>query len=366
MGETVMVMLHGRKFTRRELMKRVGDVSQVGGIRPCELSDGNEKGVSALDVATGTGFAFTVLPNRGMDISSASYCGQSLCWRSSTGDVAAAYYDARGIQWLRSFYGGLLTTCGMTAAGSPSVDQGEELGLHGRIAHIPAKQVCVESGWKGDEYVMRIAGKVRETRVFGENLCMTRTVTTRLGENRLFIHDEVENLGFVRSPLMMLYHINGGYPAVDGSSELVTGLKGVLPRDDEALNEFSKHTQFLPPTPSFKERVYYLDLATDRKGMAHVALVNRRFGKGQGFGFYVTYPKAQLPMMVEWKMNGEGTYVVGIEPSNCRVEGRAKVRESGKLAFIEPGAVRKFDLGIGVLTGRADIAAFDRKVKSLR
>ena len=109
-----MANLFGRSWTRRELMERVGEISQLGGIRTSTLNDGNENGVRTVEVCTGTGFRFVVLPDRGMDISTADHAGRSLCWRSGTGDVAPAFFESTGRGWLRGFSGGLLTTCGLT------------------------------------------------------------------------------------------------------------------------------------------------------------------------------------------------------------------------------------------------------------
>ncbi|NQT19814.1 MAG: DUF4432 family protein, partial [Planctomycetes bacterium] len=73
--------------TRKELLRRIGNISQAGGTRSIELQEGSERGVRAIDFDTGTGFRFTVLPDRGMDIFDASYCGCSLCFHSPTGAV---------------------------------------------------------------------------------------------------------------------------------------------------------------------------------------------------------------------------------------------------------------------------------------
>src|SRR5688572_3845889 len=126
-----MPVLFGRSWTRAELLARVGDVSQLGGARPLRFEDGPEDGVQAAELRTGSGLALTVLPGRGMDIGFAEFNGAPLCWRSATGEVHAAHYNPRGEEWLRGFYGGLLVTCGLTTAGWPSVDEGEDLPLHG-------------------------------------------------------------------------------------------------------------------------------------------------------------------------------------------------------------------------------------------
>src|SRR5688572_32739857 len=48
------------------------------------LADGKERGVRAAEFRTGTGLAFTVLLDRGLDISHAEWCGKAMNWRSMT------------------------------------------------------------------------------------------------------------------------------------------------------------------------------------------------------------------------------------------------------------------------------------------
>jgi hypothetical protein len=55
-----------------------------------------------------------------------------------------------------------------------------------------------------------------------------------------------------------------------------------------------------------------------------------------------------LPNLVQWKMPGAGTHVLGIEPANCCVEGRHKEREQGTLIFLEPGETVKYELRLNL------------------
>lgn len=356
-----MAMLFGKKYTKDELLQRVGSMSQLAGVRKMTLSDGNEKGVETYIFKTGSGFNFTVLADRGLDISAADWNGRSLAWHSSTGDVAPQFFEPEGLRWLRSFYGGLVCTCGMTTAGAPSVDEGEELGLHGRYSHTPAREVCYGANWVDDDYEIWVEGKIRQTRVFGENLLLTRRVSSKLGDDRLFIQDTVENQAYKTSPFMLLYHINGGFPAVDTDSVLLSPTVGTTPRDADAEIEKELYYKFPAPTPGFKERVYYHDVASDPEGVVYTALANKKMG----FGFYVKYNKNELPVFTEWKMNNQGTYVVGMEPANCHVEGRAKERQRGTLQFIEPGEIRQINLEIGVLTSNDAIASLEDTIKEI-
>ena len=47
-----------------------------------------------------------------------NFQGLPLAWRSPAGDVHPSYYEPEGFGWLRSFAGGLLTTCGLDQFGS--------------------------------------------------------------------------------------------------------------------------------------------------------------------------------------------------------------------------------------------------------
>ncbi|MBD3183795.1 DUF4432 family protein [Candidatus Poribacteria bacterium] len=358
-----MAVLYGKEYSKKELMAKIGDISQIAGVRLYQLSDGNQKGTDAVDFRTGSGFAFTVLPGRGLDISYAEFNGQPLCWRSHTGEIGPAFYEPAGLGWLRGFYGGLLVTCGMTNAGSPCVDEGKELGLHGRMSYIPAKNVWADGEWQEDDYIMWVQGKVHEAVMFGDNVILTRKILAKMGESKLYIHDMVENRGYESIPHMYLYHINGGFPVVDENSVMLSPTKTAIPRDADAEVDSENYFKFQTPTPEFSERVYYHDMVPDSEGYVYSALVNKQFRQGQGFGFYVKYLKSQLPKFVQWKMNGVGTYVIGMEPSNCWVEGRDKERDRGTLQFLEAGEKREYNLEIGVLESNEMIDDLESKIK---
>ncbi len=350
---------------KAELLQRIGNMDQVAGVRLVTLEEGREAGVKAALFHTGSGFNFTVLASRGLDISSADFQGKSLCWRSPTGDTHPAYYEPAGLGWLRGFFGGLVATCGITYAGAPCTDQGKELGLHGRYSNTPAGNLCVEQGWQGDDYVMSVKGEMREAVLFGENLRLTRRVWARLGENRFYIDDRVENLGYQTTEHMILYHINGGYPAVDAGSLLISPTRSARPRDAEAEKNKENYANFDPPTKDYAEKCYYHDLAAGQGGECVTALVNKAFNGGEGFGFYARFNRRELPVFTEWKQMGQGYYTVGMEPANCHVQGRDKERAWGSLQFLEPGEVREYHLEIGVLRNSAEITELEREVAAL-
>jgi len=321
---------------------------------------------------------FTVLLGRGMDISSADYCGRSLCWHSATGEVHSPYYNPDGLGWLQSFHGGLLMTCGLSWAGAPSIDPiGVEggafvddsgrwqpsgaLGLHGRISHIPAENVWVDGRWEGDDYVMWAQGKMRESMVFGPNFVLERRIWSKLGQNKIWLRDVVRNEDGVQREHMMLYHCNLGFPLVDAGAECLFPSLDVRPRDEVSAAGLDQWRTFPEPQPGIEESVYYHDLACNSDGSTVVGFVNRRLGLGICF----RYSKRALPHLVQWKMPGAGTYVTGIEPATCLVEGRPKDRDEGRLVVMAPGEERIYELEIEVLTDEEGIKAVEAEVEAL-
>lgn len=361
-----MATLFGKTYTRKEILDRVGDILQIGGARQIRLAGGTQEGVEAVEFRTGSGFYFLAVPGRGLDITIAEHNGRSLAWRSAAGEMSPMFYEEPGLRWLRVFPGGLVTTCGLTYAGAPCEDEGEQLGLHGRYSATPASNVWVDGEWEGDEYRMWAIGKVRESRLFGENVLLKRKISALLGQNKFWIDDVVVNEGPRRVPHMILYHINGGFPAVDTGSLLVSPTLSAKPRD--AAAEVDKEHYYLndPPTPGFAERCYYHEMAADANGFVYAGLVNKNMPGGEAFGFYVKYNKNELPKFTQWKMNGTREYVVGLEPANCWVEGRAKERERGTLQFLDPGEMREYHLEIGVLTNAKEVAEFEALVESIK
>lgn len=352
-----MPELFGRHFTRAELLERVGDVSQVGGARLVTFAEGPEAGVAVAEFRTGSGFAFAVLPGRGMDIGFAEYRGVPLCWRSSTGEIAAAFYEPAGEGWLRGFSGGLMATCGLTTAGWPSTDEGQALPLHGRASYLPARNIQVDGDWQGDDYVMWVQGRTRETVVFGENVRLTRRVWARLGESRLFIDDVVENLGHTAVPHMIAYHINVGFPVLDEGSELLSSAAEIQPLTEEFAPALATSPVYGPPIADAQAAVLIHRPLAAADGWAATALVNRR----RALGLYVKQRPSQLPWLWQWKFPGQGTYVAGVEPANCFGLGRADDRARGTLQFLEPGAQQTYNLEIGVLDSAEAIADLERR-----
>ena len=321
------------KFSKANLRGRIGSMRQTAYIRRSVLDDGRGRGMRIIEVNNGSGLAFTIYPDRGMDIGEASFCGMPLVWLPAEPGVPESYDDC-GINWLRSWGGGLLTGCGLLNVGGPCEAGGENHGLHGRVSHIPATQVNTAADWEDDStYTLTVTGKVNHSRVFGENLCITRKISTSAGNNTIEIEDTIENLGFSSQPFMMLYHMNFGWPLVNENCFITPKDHPVTPQGEVAAAGLASWDKMLPPTAGFAEEVFYHDIPEDENGMAHIHLTN----PDEKVRLTVSCRKKELPIFAEWKQMGEGEYVLGLEPANCVPENQNGNRNKGLLKSIAPG-----------------------------
>ena len=358
----------GTTWTREALRSLVGDMAQLAGARSSVLADGKAEGVRAVEVYTGSGFAFTVLPGRGMDIPFASYRGTSLSFLSGTGITHPGYYEEPGLGWLRGFYAGLLTTCGICTAGAPGTDQGRPFGLHGRYSNAAAEDLCVRQGWEGDEYLIRLSGTVREVSAMNEHLVLSRTIETRLGARGLRLHDVVENRGFEEQPLMLLYHFNYGFPLLAPGARIVGPFRSSTARDEEGRKDrgVEECLEIGDPIPGYQEKVFFHDLAADAQGRTFVALVNRAVGDGLPLAIVERFSVKELPFLTEWKMVRKGFYVLGLEPGTVLPLGRGVLREKGTLPMLAGQRTYSVTIDFEVLDTAAEIAALEREAATLR
>ena len=118
---------------------KISNHTQLGGIETSVLDNGAGRGTRIAWINTGTGLRYKVVLDRAMDIADAFYNQHSLAWISHAGVTSPQPMADKGIDWLRTFGGGLLTTCGLSHVGSPETDAFGERGVHGLISNIPAE-----------------------------------------------------------------------------------------------------------------------------------------------------------------------------------------------------------------------------------
>ena len=345
------------------MTERVGDFSQIAGAKRYELTCGKSKGVEAVDIRTGGGLNYTVLADRALDIGWAEYKGIPLVFMAQAGIVSPQYYHPDGNEWLRSFSGGLLTTCGLSNVGEASELNGVKYGQHGRISNLPGENISIEEEFDGMNYLISVKGKVRQVKSFVENMILQRTIKSFAGQNSILINDVVENRTTGKQPFMLLYHFNFGFPLLNENSRIIIPNKDKVSFEDPALfrlinSDSSKEDQEVMP-----EDPFLFQASPDKKGDAYFLLANDR--DDPELAILLKYSHTALKNLILWKYLYSGNYVLCIEPANCHIKGIDKEYKNGTLEYLEPFEKREINIEIKVLGTREEILKYQNFLEKL-
>jgi len=357
-------------------MRRVGNLAQVGGIELLTHEQGHSRGVRSISVRTGSGLAFSVVPDRGLDVGAAEYQGIGLCWIPPKGLAGPWYYegDLDPYAWLRVGLGGLFNTAGLVSIGVPQeIDTSSfgftqrlsaRYGTHDRLAVTPASAFSFGETWEGDRCVLHVEGVVRQDIAYGENLSLRRHYETELGATSVRFVDVVTNEGWFDTPHQLLYHFNLGYPLVDDGAEVLASVDqepvSLGYSTGEGETDRGGWRRVTAPQPGFTFEGYLVALKQAADGRVGVALVNR--GLREGLGFYLRYDGRQLPAYLAWRMMREGLYAVGLEPATNPFGNPRELSEQGYPLILAPGESRTYELEFGILAGHEAIDAFARSL----
>jgi hypothetical protein len=340
---------------------KVSNVAQVGGIETSVLDNGLGKGVRIAWFNTGSGLRFKVVIDRAMDIADAFFNQYSIAWLNHAGITPPQPFSDKGLDWLRTFAGGLVNTCGLSHVGGPEKDPFGERGIHGLISNIPAEiESIIQPDPSRGKFDMSITGIIKESKIFGPSLELRRTISATLGSSSIRIHDEIINRGNTSAPHMLLYHCNFGWPLADEGSQLLW--VGTMYKKDEKgnLSTFIPPAAFTVCQPVLEshsgagEQVAIIDIAQNEEGACVCGINNPTLGLAVSLKF----SKNQLPWLTNWQHYGKGEYVTGIEPGTHPPIGQSKTREENTLIFIEPGETRNYSLEIDVMNHTERINQF--------
>lgn len=307
---------------------------QFWDVKRYTLTEGLAKGVKCIDVDLGE-LTFTLLEDRCLDIYSVKHKGKQVAWLSKNGVVAPTYYDPADIGWLKSFSGGLLTTCGLLNVGPPSVFYGRKHGLHGRISNIPAEHVHVRREKTDSGFRVAVSATVIEAGVHGCNYEMRRTISAETEHAVITLHDEITSHSDIPEPLMLMYHINFGYPLINPNAVLkIYDSEKIIPRKGAAADHMDTWDQFDPPSAGAEERVYLHQLKQNENKTSYYTLRNRAENPDMSVDVY--FSSDSLPYLTLWKNPRPGEYVAGIEPGNNHGEGIMFEEDLKKLRYVEP------------------------------
>jgi hypothetical protein len=275
------------------------------------VTDGGAAGCRAIDLRVWNGIDVRILPDRGFDLGAAWFGGTPLAWRSAVGEARPRPH-LHEAEWNDAFGGGLVATCGLRNVGAASEGHPQ----HGTFSHLPALNVVVEGS--DDELVAR--ARIVDATAIGHRLDVDREIRTRIGEGRVTVTDVTRNLGPETEAAPILYHCNLGPPLWSEGARVEIDSTEAVARDEGTPPAWHLAPALQPGAP---ERVY------EHVGASRATVING------GLRLGLTW---SLPRLWQWVHPGYG--VLGLEPANCSVLGRAHDRAEGRLPTLGPGEVR--------------------------
>jgi Domain of unknown function (DUF4432) len=184
---------------------------------------------------------------------------------------------------------------------------------------------------------MTVRGKTREAVLYGDKLEKTRTIRARLGEARIELEDVVENIGSKPAALMILYHVNLGWPLIGPGSRL----RAPSAKRTVKLGAGANWETVSAPDANYAVSVIEHEMTPDADGWVRLGITSK------AVHLEIAYDEA-LNRFTQWQQFGAGDYVLGLEPGNVGVQGRASERAAGTLPMLEPGARQTFEVHISV------------------
>ena len=302
----------------------IGNPAQLVTLRRVTVSEGRSRGVEIIEVRTAEGLDLDILPDAGLDIGQCRYKGVNMSWMSKNGYDSPAVIDPYENEFVNTFPGGLLYTCGLRSAGPANRDNGEWHPLHGRYHSLQAQQVSAEI--VNDEIVVR--GTIRETALFGHCLEVRRTIRIPVFGTSVTVQDTIANLTPRDEEIMQIYHCNFGYPLLSEKAKLsLPEERETVPRTEFAATGLGRECEFDLPIDGEEERVFFQKMQNE----FWAKLVNPDLG----VGMTISWSGETLPILSQWRSMASGDYVLGLEPTNCYISCRHDEREKGTLPVLK-------------------------------
>lgn len=321
----------------KELLKQgyIGNPQQVCTLRRVTIAEGKAKGAEIIEVKTAGGLELDILPDTGLDIGQARFKGVNVSWMSKNGYDSPAVIAPYETEFVNTFPGGLLYTCGLRSAGPANRDNGEWHPLHGRYHSLAAEHVSTEIA--EDEIIIK--GTIRETALFGHVLEAKRTIRIPVFGASVTVEDQVTNLTPKDEEIMQIYHCNFGYPLLSEKAKLILPEeRETIPRTEFAKTGLGRECSFDAPIDGEEERVFFQKMKKDFTAK----LINPELG----MAMEMTWSGDCLPILSQWRSMASGDYVLGLEPTNCYIMGRHDERENGTLPVLKAFEAEKHTVKI--------------------
>jgi len=327
------------------LLKRLGNIDQLAGVRLERLESGNGVGSRIARVWNAAGLSFSAQPDKCLDLYDFTYKGVNIAFHSKNGLSANSRFLPAASEFFSYWSGGMLATCGLdNTGGADDSDPSDPRPIHGRIGYAAADSLALDASWQGDDYVLTLSGRMRESRLYGRDLELRRRIQTALFSSEITITDTVTNHADAAEPIMLLYHFNFGYPLLDERSRFFA------PRArTSAYGSIGD--------------IDYAAMRAPADGAAHQTFLHEPLEQGETvtglynpalrLAAYLRFDSRRLPYLMEWTCMKSHDYVLGIEPANCPGDGRKAALDRGAIPLLGAYESMEYSVTLGVAEGDA-------------
>ncbi len=310
---------------------------QLYSVRRVTVQEGKAKGTDIIEIATFDGLQVEILPDTGLDIGQVRFKGVNMTFISRNGYDSPANINPYEMEFLNTFPGGMLYTCGLRTTGGAHRDGDEWQTQHGRYHGIAAEMISID---EDDENII-VKGTVRETALFGYTLELKRTIKIKKFGAEIKVSDEITNKGFNDEEYAVLYHCNFGYPLISAEARLeLPENRKTTARTPFAVTGLGKETTFSEPIVGEEERVFFHENMEKTASIVNESIKTR---------LNMTWSDT-LPILAHWRSMASGDYVCALEPSNNYIMGRRYERENGTLKVLKPNETVKTQLTFSFLS----------------
>lgn len=264
----------------------VGDPRQLASVQRLVLADGPDAGQPLLAFSTGGGLDFHVKEQGSLDIRSLQLRGLPLGWRHPAGDRGNPQRALTGF----------LVTCGLENVRAPR----DGLPQHGSLALSPVRLTALGEDWQAPEPHLFATGEITQPLPCGAVCRITRRITAPIGGTRLEINDRIENISATPAEVMLLYHVNFGFPVAAPGCEVrigdrrIAGIEGPETSDHPGLPVCHRMPEGAP-----------------------VSVTRAASGDWPGMRLQLNFDTESLPFLQTWRDARPGRNILAVEPCNC-------------------------------------------------
>lgn len=322
-------MMRGRKHMDR--FEYVSNDEALLKIERYCLQEGKAAGTQMIRICNVAGLEMHLVADRSLDISELRFRGVPISYLSATGITHPSYFEPEGYGWLRSFYGGFLTTCGLNQVGEPCRVGSNSFGLHGRIANCPAEHLCTEVRQEGGKLIGVVKGTIKQACQQGEAYLLRRTYYFTDDSAEFTFEDEIENQSGKAMPLQVLYHFNLGYPFLSPTLKMKLPERTTIAWDEVSEEMCASYSDCVD-----EREMTLLHMLTKQNSNERLVLYN------QGIRLQLEFDGKQLPILAQWRLLQPREYILAFEPTNNHLRGLEWETKNGTGTILEPGEKKKY------------------------